>query len=121
MCFELSLLLQAQVNSDHSHLLAAEHNNALVACIIVWILEDEAQILDVVVHPDHRRQGYALQLVEHVIGVAVSHGCKTAVLEVRSSNAAAIALYTQTGFRQVHVRKRYYQDGESALLMSKAL
>jgi ribosomal-protein-alanine N-acetyltransferase len=40
-------------------------------------------------------------------------------LEVRTGNAAAIALYTKLGFEQVGLRKGYYQDtGEAARLLT---
>lgn len=42
-----------------------------------------------------------------------------AMLEVRVSNGAAIALYDQLGFKQVGRRKKYYPDGEDAILMNK--
>lgn len=44
-----------------------------------------------------------------------------AMLEVRVSNGAAIALYDQLGFKQVGRRKQYYPDGEDAILMNKDL
>ena len=45
----------------------------------------------------------------------------TAMLEVRASNMAAVALYEQLGFQHVGRRKGYYADGEDALLMNRAL
>ena len=52
-------------------------------------------------------------MVECRVGTVI-----TAMLEVRVSNAAAIALYEQLGFLQVGRRKGYYQDGEDAILMN---
>ena len=44
-----------------------------------------------------------------------------AMLEVRASNAAAIALYEQLGFQHVGRRRGYYPDGEDACLMNLTL
>ena len=49
-------------------------------------------------------------------------GAVLATLEVRRSNAPAIALYSSLGYRQVGLRPRYYQpDGEDAFVMLKEL
>ena len=42
-------------------------------------------------------------------------------LEVRRSNKPAIALYEHAGFKTVHVRARYYQDDEDALVMLRGI
>jgi len=46
---------------------------------------------------------------------------ESVMLEVRVSNAAAIRLYEKLGYERIHVRKKYYQDGEDALIYTKAL
>lgn len=43
-----------------------------------------------------------------------------AVLEVRESNAAAIRVYKRHGFEEVGRRKKFYPDGEGAVLMNRA-
>ena len=69
-------------------------------------------------HPDARRQGHGSRLLEHVIAFATRHKCRYVTLEVRRSNAGAIALYESFGFRAAGLRRRYYQDnGEDALIM----
>ena len=40
-------------------------------------------------------------------------------LEVRKSNSVAIKLYGDLGFNLVSERKKYYSDGENALVMLK--
>ena len=95
--------------------------NALIGCIIAWVLGEEVQILDLAIDPAHRRLGCGLLLLKHLLAWATLHACESATLEVRSSNAGALGLYVHIGFRQVHIRRSYYQDGEDAVLMSKAL
>jgi [ribosomal protein S18]-alanine N-acetyltransferase len=43
------------------------------------------------------------------------------LLEVRASNAAAIALYEALGFERFNVRKRYYDDGEDGVEMVRRI
>jgi len=87
-----------------------------------WLVTTELHVLVIATHPELRGRGYGAQLLDHAIAAAVATGCALATLEVRRSNAAAIALYERAGFKTVHVRARYYQDdGEDALVMLRGL
>ena len=81
---------------------------------------DESDVMNVAVHPDWRRQGIAENLIEHLIRELKNRGSKALMLEVRASNAPAIALYEKLGFRQVGLRKNYYKNPkEDALILRK--
>ena len=80
----------------------------------------ETDMMNVAVHPDFRRRGVAealiLALVEEL--KAMDSHCLT--LEVRASNAPAIALYEKMGFSQIGLRKNYYRNPrEDALILRK--
>lgn len=49
------------------------------------------------------------------------HDAESVLLEVRASNKPAQRLYASLGFERVGVRKRYYGDGEDAVLMTLLL
>ncbi len=53
---------------------------------------------NVVVHPEHRRQGVARAMMEMAIATAREQGAQWVGLEVRSDNEGARALYEQLGF-----------------------
>jgi ribosomal-protein-alanine N-acetyltransferase len=78
---------------------------------------DEVHILDVAVHPGHRRRGVGRLLLQHILAEARQNGVRSASLEVRVSNQPAIALYQALGFQQVAIRRQYYENGEDAFLM----
>jgi ribosomal-protein-alanine N-acetyltransferase len=86
-----------------------------------WLVTTELHILAIATHPDFRGKRIATQLLEHVLEKARATGCSLATLEVRRSNRPAIALYERAGFKTVHVRPRYYQDDEDALVMLRGL
>lgn len=79
---------------------------------------DEAEILDVAVNPELRGRGVGVLQVEEALAFCREKRALSVCLEVRAGNGAAIALYLRLGFRQVGLRKRYYHDGEDALLMT---
>lgn len=83
-----------------------------------WVVLDEAQVTNIAVHPDFRRQGIANSVLRRLKDVCIEAGASVMLLEVRPSNKAAQALYWQHGFVPVGIRKNYYYDnGESALIM----
>ena len=80
----------------------------------------ESDMMNVAVHPDYRRQGIAENLITHLIQELKNRGSHALMLEVRASNAPAIALYEKLGFRQVGLRKNYYRNPkEDALILRK--
>ena len=83
-----------------------------------WIILDEAQITNVAIAPEYRGQGIGSQLMKELICQVKARGATAMTLEVRPSNAPAIALYTSFGFRDTGRRPGYYQDnGEDAIIM----
>lgn len=82
------------------------------------ITVDEGQITNIAVHPDHRRKGYGAAIVRALLRHAKDCRLESVSLEVRASNAAAIALYRAAGFAEAGRRKGFYQKPtEDALVM----
>jgi len=82
-----------------------------------WEIVDEAHITVLAVDPCYHRRGLGRWLLIHLLGNACQRGLKRATLEVRASNSRAIALYESFGFEPLGTRKRYYPDGEDALIL----
>jgi [ribosomal protein S18]-alanine N-acetyltransferase len=80
----------------------------VVGYICFWVLLDEVHILNVTVDASCRRRGYGKVLLLHALNLGCSLGARTALLEVRASNVAALALYHQMGFARVGERPNYY-------------
>ena len=96
--------------------LAATRGDALVGYLICSRYDTVWHIMNVAVDPAHRRVGIATALLAGLIERLAVNARYT--LEVRESNAAAIALYERYGFRAAGRRRRYYQDnGEDAVIM----
>lgn len=94
----------------------------LGAYVFLRILMDEVHIMKLATAAGQRRQGLATNLAQQALSEACREGCCRAILEVRSSNLAAIRLYHRLGFETVGERKRYYRPtGEDALVMAKNL
>ena len=85
-----------------------------------YCLLKETDMMNIAVDPDYRRQGIAEKLCLALVEALKEKGNHCLTLEVRASNAPAIALYEKLGFTQVGLRKNYYhKPKEDALILRK--
>ena len=86
----------------------------------LMVVADEGYITNVAVFPEYRRHGIAAQILQVFLQFAAANHLAFLTLEVRPSNAAAIALYQGFGFEEVGRRKNYYDlPKEDALILTK--
>ncbi|HEY9736136.1 MAG TPA: ribosomal protein S18-alanine N-acetyltransferase [Trichocoleus sp.] len=100
--------------------LAAEAEPSTASIIgigCLWAILDEAHITVLGIDPAYQGQGLGQWLLLHLLLDARRQNLQHATLEVRPSNTRAHKLYYRFGFQQVGRRKRYYSDGEDALLL----
>lgn len=91
---------------------------SLLAFAGFWQILDEAHITNIAVAPQHRRQGIAQLLVQHVVNMALAMGVEKITLEVREGNLSARRLYEKVGFAEAGRRKNYYDaPQEDAIIM----
>ena len=99
-------------------LLGAWDGGRLVGVATGAVAVDDADVHVVVVHPEHRRRGIGRALTAALCRAFVAVGARRVLLEVRSGNAPARALYAALGFEEVARRSSYYGDGNDALVLA---
>lgn len=93
----------------------------VVGYLFAMYFDDEMHVNKIAVDESHRRQGIALALMDRCFEFARSIGIRAISLEVRESNAVAQSFYTNLNFDSLYIRRRYYPDGESAVVMMREL
>lgn len=78
---------------------------------------DEAHITNIAVKSSERGKGIGRFLLATLIGKAREKGATAVTLEVKTTNAPAIALYESFGFKVAGVRKKYYNNLFDAYVM----
>ena len=106
----------------HSSYFVAKCDDETIGYICVSYVLDEAELTRIAVKNSHRRCGIAKLLIQSAKEYLLHNNCRTFMLEVRSSNLSARALYQKMGFDTYAIRKNYYHNpNEDAILMSVKL
>ena len=98
------------------HTVVCEDETGIIAFLCVQLIPPvEVEILNLAVHPDHKRKGVATHLL-NTLTAPTQH------LDVRQSNLTALAFYRKHGFKKVGHRKKYYtRPTEDAIMMTRQL
>jgi len=110
-------VFRAELSAAHAHLTVCVDDGEIAGYLCWWLIAGEMEIQNVATDPDRQRRGIGRALVAQALAAGREFGATRALLEVRVGNAGAIALYRGFGFTDSGIRKRYYADGEDALLM----
>ena len=88
---------------------------------VLSYVQDFAELLNLTIEPSRHRHGLGRAMLEHLLGRARALGARRVLLERRETNEAAEGLYGSLGFKQIGVRKNYYETKrgrENAIVMA---
>lgn len=112
----------SELDNPLSLWLIAEADGVVAGYVGSQTVLDSADMMNLAVSQDFRRQGIGEQLVNCLTDALREKGVKTLLLEVRISNEPAKQLYQKLGFEIVGKRPRYYEKPrEDALILRKEL
>lgn len=110
---------QGSLWQDYSHFFVAEEESIVGYCGI-HNLGGDGEITNVAVDKEYRGKGIATQMLDYAMKETMKAGVEAFTLEVRVSNAPAIALYEKLGFENKGIRRNFYDNPtEDALIMWK--
>jgi ribosomal protein S18 acetylase RimI-like enzyme len=111
------------LRSPTAAVIVAEHDGDLAGTAIVLFRPRSpvARLYSIAVAPHKGGRGVGPMLLAAAEAAAVERGCGAIRLEVHETNAAAIARYRKSGYREFGRHARYYEDGGDALRFEKPL
>jgi ribosomal-protein-alanine N-acetyltransferase len=107
------------VENKYAYLFVLEHENTIIGYYGFWAVDENAMITKVTVAKPLRGKGIGKIAMTDLLHRLELLESESVSLEVRVSNAVAINLYSNMGFKNVGMRKHYYTDGEDAYVMVK--
>lgn len=109
-------------NNNIYYVVMEPKQNRIVAFAGIMIVADEAELLNVAVTKNYRKQGLAQQLLDRLFLQAKEAGAYRMLLEVRRSNEQAQCFYNKNGFAILGERRNYYANPtEDAIIMERML
>lgn len=114
-------IFKEELVNNNSSYLVLRYDNEIVCFGGIKIILDEANIMDIVTRKDKRNQGFARFVLNELINISKEENCTSITLEVNENNLPAIHLYELFDFKEVGRRKKYYKNGDTAILMTRTL
>jgi len=87
----------------------------------VFVLPPQSDVQTIAVSALRQGSGVGALLLDSLVDHAVNSGASELMLEVRSDNEPAIAMYSRRGFEQISRRRGYYPDGGDAEIMRRRI
>jgi ribosomal-protein-alanine N-acetyltransferase len=109
--------IQKALTDERTGVLVAQREGAICGYAAAWTVGDEGEITRLAVIEAARGHGIGEQLLDATLKECVQRGVMRLFLEVRASNTPARRLYERCGFVEAGLRRRYYRDGEDAVIM----
>ena len=108
--------LKSELQNVSSKYIVAKENGKIVGFAGIWYSVDDAHITNIVVRKSYRNKGIGSLLLEKLIELAKQKTSLT--LEVNTKNEIAQKLYLKYGFKNLGIRKKYYDGIEDAYIMT---
>ena len=110
-------ILKQELENGKSKYFVAKQENEIVGFAGILLIIDQVNIMNIVVKKDKRHFGIGSSLLEEIIRYSKIHNATSITLEVNEKNIPAIKLYKKYGFKQVGLRRKYYNNEDNAILM----
>ncbi|MEO0457972.1 MAG: ribosomal protein S18-alanine N-acetyltransferase [Cyanobacteria bacterium P01_A01_bin.114] len=117
-CAKTAQAVSPETAPHQGRVLPAQTNALSVVGIgCLWAILEEAHITTLAIDPDYQHRKLGQRLLTQLLQSARCRQLTHATLEVRTSNQAALNLYQKFDFKVAGRRKKYYSDGEDALIL----
>ena len=114
-------VFKSELENKNSKYIVAKINDKIVGFAGIWIAIDEAHITNIVTKKINRNTGIGKILLKNLINLCISLNLNSITLEVKESNIPAIKLYEKFEFKNLGIRKNYYNNTENAIIMTRIL
>ena len=111
-------ILKNELECKNSLYFVAKLNNEILGFAGIKIILDECELMNIVTKKAYRKNGIGNLLLNLIINKSKELKLTKINLEVSNTNITAINLYKKAGFIKVGLRNKYYNNENSAILMS---
>ena len=114
--------LKEELSSPFSkYIIARTQDDTIAGFAGIKIVLDEADLMNIVTRKNMRHLGIASSMLDCLISMCKEDNIRLLNLEVNAKNTIAINLYKKYNFKEVGLRKKYYDNTYDAILMSLSI
>lgn len=113
--------LKQELENPSSTYLVLKDETEILGFGGIWRSVDDVHVTNIVTRKAKRHCGIASQILGKLISLAKEENFESITLEVNESNLIAISLYEKYGFDRIGFRKKYYNNKENAIVMTRSL
>lgn len=110
--------LKSELMNESSKYIVVRSDNEIVGFAGVWFSVDDAHITNIVVKKSFRNMGIGSKLLEKLIDLTKENYKASLTLEVNTKNTYAQKLYNKYNFKNLGIRKKYYNGTDDAFIMT---
>lgn len=110
--------LKSELMNESSKYIVVRYDNEIVGFAGVWFSVDDAHITNIVVKKSFRNMGIGSKLLEKLIDLTKENYKASLTLEVNTKNTYAQKLYNKYNFKNLGIRKKYYNGTDDAFIMT---
>lgn len=114
-------IFKSELENKNSKYIVAKLNSEIVGFGGIWFSVDDIHITNIVVKKSYRNKKIGTLILNALVKMCKNQTQKCITLEVNSNNIPAQKLYENFGFKTVGIRKKYYNNTDDAIIMTKLL
>ena len=111
-------VLETEFSNPNSICFVAKYNDKIIGVASLWKSVDDIHITNIVIKKEFRGNGFSNVLLEKLIQTSKDLNYSSITLEVDSNNIVAINLYKNHNFKELGIRKKYYNNTNDAIIMT---
>ena len=111
--------IKEYVKDKNHKVVIIKDDEKIVGFIIYFLLSPEIDILFIATYPNNK--GYGKKLLSYLFDDAKENNISSIKLDLHENNINAKEFYTKNGFQPIGIRKKYYNNKYSALILEKTL
>ena len=112
--------IEEYLNNNIYDIYVYEFDNKIIGFIMLTELYETMELLYIIIDDSYQHCGYGRKLVEYAINNC-NQAVNRVILEVRSNNNQAISFYNKNNFKEISIRKNYYDNEIDAIIMERSI
>ena len=114
-------ILKQELLNKNSKYIVCKSENEIIGFAGIWISPVDIHITNIVIRKDLRNNKFGTILLQELLDLAKNENKEEITLEVNKNNTAAIKLYSKFEFKEIGIRKKYYNNIDDAIIMTKKI